>query len=898
LGWLKDLMRSAQPPIAGYGELARRTLEHPEWPADSRPQARSLAALYSKLDRHIELDWLAEREAVQRTLALTLGCPLETVRRPLDALREAPSTRRVRLEDLPFAKPFDLLEEELPPGIPLRVLHPAVWRHLWWQAPSGSGRSLAGMWLSARGLATFLSARTWTEVAPRLPAIGPVFVELERAEDAPPLRERRGHPVDICIAAPYPPPLPGSELDTPWDVVSSPAPADFVGPLLAWIEARLPEDGAFEATAAEAWLAQPVADGALPTLGALLGAAGLLDAQGIARCKDNTLLEVAARFVSERLADASGKGSAEAQWLKRYGFDVLVKLAEEVLTSSDQPWEVARSEDEWIALIPAEFRQSVDSEWIQWSLSRAGGQTTARDLERALREVPPGAYRLLRALVDARLLRERGTSGRLVIAPELLKHAAARRACERLVHDSSAFHWGEALLRPHAAPSVLDALYERLPENDFGLVDALLELDLASQPALTAAAEAAFIGLGLHALCGAELSPEHVTGLWNEQLRWVVALPGALPAPRLLSFRGSAELSPLADPAVWGLAALALSELLPANAGIPHPLLRPSRTTPPTLELLQLLDAIHAVVSRPESEGRAWALGAFALIGRWSNTESAFATAIAAHPLARPALLVRTFAAGNPEGLPFDGFGAHAIEMRALGAECERQRIAWPRMAQALWRSWRARGRPETGAVFLGPEGPCCELFWPHLPAEVLDAAFSRWADEAAPWPLEHFGPNQWATFLARWGRHFERHTASRLWSAAFERMELSWLEQALGEGALWSAHPEHVRSLFAICWRRLPGRLLALVVERVNSSDADGLSRLLDSAPSSGDAALYRALAEALAPRTVQHTVLEVARAWLAARVHARSNEWRSAYALFDEIEARVARAARARGV
>src|SRR5688572_25013208 len=81
VGWLRELMEVASPPIDGYGELARRALAHPEWPSDTQPAARSLAALFSKLDRGIELMWLADRGAVQRTLALVLGCPIEWVRR-------------------------------------------------------------------------------------------------------------------------------------------------------------------------------------------------------------------------------------------------------------------------------------------------------------------------------------------------------------------------------------------------------------------------------------------------------------------------------------------------------------------------------------------------------------------------------------------------------------------------------------------------------------------------------------------------------------------------------------------------------------------------------------------------------------------------------------------------
>ena len=63
-------------------------------------------------------------------------------------------------------------------------------------------------------------------------------------------------------------------------------------------------------------------DGQLPNLGALLGAAGLLDVRSVREAEGKTLTELAAAFVNERLEEASQKGSAEAQWLKRFGFDV------------------------------------------------------------------------------------------------------------------------------------------------------------------------------------------------------------------------------------------------------------------------------------------------------------------------------------------------------------------------------------------------------------------------------------------------------------------------------------------------------------------------------------------------------------------------------------------------
>ena len=169
MGWLRELMASTSPQVEGYGELARRALGHSEWPADTQPQARSLAALFSKLDRGIELEWLAEREAVQRTLALILACPVELIRNAVTPDGSGTRPTAVRWVDLPYARPLALRDEPLPPGLPAAVLAPATWRRLWWRAPPGSGRSLAGCWLEARGVARYSSAVRWTEAAGGLP---------------------------------------------------------------------------------------------------------------------------------------------------------------------------------------------------------------------------------------------------------------------------------------------------------------------------------------------------------------------------------------------------------------------------------------------------------------------------------------------------------------------------------------------------------------------------------------------------------------------------------------------------------------------------------------------------------------------------------------------------------
>ncbi len=58
MGWLRDLMDQSDSGCRSYGELARAALESSDWPAESRMAERSLASIFSKLDRSQEADWL------------------------------------------------------------------------------------------------------------------------------------------------------------------------------------------------------------------------------------------------------------------------------------------------------------------------------------------------------------------------------------------------------------------------------------------------------------------------------------------------------------------------------------------------------------------------------------------------------------------------------------------------------------------------------------------------------------------------------------------------------------------------------------------------------------------------------------------------------------------------
>jgi hypothetical protein len=907
MGWLRDLMAAVSPPIDGYGDLARRALAHPEWPADTQPRARSLAALFSKLDRGIEIEWLADRESAQRALALVLSCPVDTIRRAVT--RDAADSIHgfVRWLDLPYARPLALREEPLPPGLPDRVVNPAGWRRVWWLAPSGSGRSLAGQWLAARGLARQLTVVHWSDAVDRWAGAGPLFLELERADGVAGL-EAALPDGPVCVAAPAPP----ADGEGTWEVVRSPSLLDTLPSLLAWLVARLPRDGALDLEAAKAWLRPLIASGELPSLGALLGAAGLLDARGVRDPRGQTLAQLAEPFVNERLEQASSKGSDEAHWLARFGFDALIGIAQSALVAGDLPWEAARSLDEWIALVPAELH---DGPQRHGDRAGARGRSSApvplRPSERAPAQAGPGAYRLVRGLLDAGLLAQRAP-GRLALSPKYLEGALLARARRALVQDGTPFAWGEALLSPHAAPALLETLYEQLG-RDFGAIEQLAELDASSQPALVVATEATLVCLGLRALGGAEVPTEHLQSAWNEQLGWLVELPGELPRPRLLCYAHH-RVAPLARHAVWLLAMLAASELLAERRGHTHPLLSPWGSRPPPEALGALLDAIYVELAEPELAEREWAVEAFALVGRLLEGDSeldasddgsegetgmpgnAPGTALSWHPLARPARLVRALTDGAIDAAWLEGFGDHPLDLRALAAACELRQVAWSRMAHALWKTWQHRGCPAECDRLFAPDGPHRDRLWPHLPPEVLGAAWERWT-ECATWPLESFGSGSWSAFIDYFAERWPLAPGSPVWRLAFDRMSLEHLQHGIAQAGLLAAEQPEVRGWLERAWRRFPAWMSTLLAERASAADALGVAHLLEAAPAPLDDELLPALGEELSRRSTRREVIDAARAWLLAKISARRGDWRSAYTLLAELESRLARAERARG-
>src|SRR6478752_4100143 len=298
MGWLRDLMQQAPTPMRSLGDLSRSALRSSDWPGDTKMQPRSLAALFSKLDRDQDLDWLGDRPGAQVALAKALGASLDDIRARVRRRQEGPTGQVLRLRSLPAARAISLLEEPLFPGIPDEVLEPASFgAGLFWVAPSGAGRSLVGRWLEARGLARFVRAQTWAEALPKLPLQGAAFVELEAPDPAEVPEGASG--VRLCVAAPLE--LTGPH---PFRVVHSPEPESYLPALVAWVAERCPQDGRFEPERVLAWLREePLERRIIDSPGAALGLCGLADELG-ARALSEGLDKLVRRYAQARFASS------------------------------------------------------------------------------------------------------------------------------------------------------------------------------------------------------------------------------------------------------------------------------------------------------------------------------------------------------------------------------------------------------------------------------------------------------------------------------------------------------------------------------------------------------------------------------------------------------------------
>jgi hypothetical protein len=697
-------------------------------------QPRSLAALFSKLDRGQELDWLSDRPGAQLALAKALGAPLDDIRAQVRRHRRAAPSHLLRLRSLPAARGLALLEEPLFPGIPVEVLEPASFEHLFWVAPSGSGRSLAGRWLEARGLARFVRAETWPEAAQKLPAQGAVLVELETAPDAP-VEVPTG--LRLCVAAPAAPPGESS-----FRLVRTPEPETYLEGLVRWVAERLPQDERFDAERVLVWLkGEPLESGVIDGPGSILGLCGLADELGSQALRE-PLDVLVRRYAQARFGAELDPDSRHSAFFKKNGYGVLVALVRRLLAEDALAWDAPRPRERWLALVPEELQREADVDWLKLTLGTGPGALRSADLERAARKLPPGAFRAVRALEQAGFL-EPTDDDRLKLAPRFVARSLLNEALTALTQGSP-MEWGTALLDGSAKAELEARVVARARTTNGQSLEALLEVSDPDSLSYVAAFELGFVAAGLALLEGGELSRELRQGLFEDQLELMLEFPGELPMPRVLrggeDERGERR-------GLFLLAALALSEDLPNHAR-KHPLLRPWQRQRVDERFAELLDCVAAALKMPLL-GEGAVLGAFALIGRLRGSVGALVSVDTPHRLEQPTVVVEEVLHGvltwpTVAGLGRDPSGILIAATRAAATTLD---VPWADVARAIWLAWEAAERPAEHAEFLLPENDPQGVFWAHIPRELLRPLLADARDK--PLPLLHLRDEPWAAIEA-----------------------------------------------------------------------------------------------------------------------------------------------------
>lgn len=608
MGWLRDLMLDAE--IRSFGALARAALAHAQWPGESRAQPRSLAAMFSRFDRAIELEWLAERPAVQQVLAEVLRCPVGDVRAPLHrAEQEASSPARMRLEGLSAARSIEFAEEPLPPGFPPDLSVPTSWQRSLWLAKPGSGRTIAKQWLDIRGRAQIHVVRSPSALA-ATPTFGPpLFIDaVPSVADAVITEWVPTRPVCLAIDAPVSRIRPW--IAAGWSVARSPTIEESLGSIVLWVASRLSPQAHFDAEQVTGWLREgPLAEGLIETLGDVFGWCAVVTSIGLEATRRRDKRQILTLAVRRALAPLAERRDSRSSGLIRKAPDVLIAMAERSLLLRGD-WLGAQTLEGWVELLPDEDRLGPDVDWMRVHLTAASKSIRARDVERAAARFPPGAHRWMGLLRDAALLRPVDAE-QFVLRPHFLARLALANAKSALIHTSSAV-WGDALLGD-ASASVWPELLARAEAAPESLIDAVLE-DLDEESASSVIAlDATVVALGLRVLGGRELSPALVEPLLDEAYALALQRHDELPRPRIAF---GSPIAGMQANTLWWLSLIALGETRAAKRRKADQRLMPWAQREPPTHLRQLFDDLAAQArSLPRPTPR-WVLGAFAMIER------------------------------------------------------------------------------------------------------------------------------------------------------------------------------------------------------------------------------------------------------------------------------------------
>lgn len=888
MGWLQEQMTEMETPALGFLELAERLKHSRHWPKSDGLKPSSLGSYLGRLDKG-DATWLEKRPGVRKALADVLGMPLEELE---ERLRGNPSPRgevdgRISLWDLGTSV-LELRREPLPPGIPPAAYDPRQWPR-WWRASSGSGRTLVGRWLEARGLATFIQEESWARAEPQLPTRGAIFVELTLTSDMDSLPLNPPPNLAICIAANAPPPAREQEdpfgtrtrTASEWPVVVHQQLDSWLPELVSWAAARLSPGEDFNIKDCLAWMYKvPVELGLIDGFGAALGLVGLYAELGGRRAgrgrrpldQVETLSGLARLFLRMRLRQRGLEGTIHRDPL----WEGLSQLACGLLVRSESAWDAPRSLGEWRSLAVSR-PDAVDLRWLEELAAQGKLKLDPTELKQLQSASPPDTFRTVHFLQELRLL-YRESPDQFVIRPRWFLAAIIDQARASLL-NAGWRDWGAALLRRHAAPLVIAELIDRCTQGDFVPIQQALEAPARRDPAWVAAVECAFRALGITLLQGGSVPEALQLELFRVQLQLMVERWGH-PMPRI-DYSNVRDEAPLLEHGLWFLAAFALSESiverLPAEASMLVPW---TGKVPPESLKIMLTQAVSSCLQTNQQQELQ--LGALALGERLLEKLGPLRTTLSEIcEFQHPAWLLEHFRRGQLSWDHFrDEFRTHRV-MPLLRSYVEHRQVDWHVFARTIWMAWldSPRERRELPQLFW-VEQPWASDLWEALPVEVFRVMLERYLylfsrEKGAH---RHLQAEHWNVFVSSWAQlrkpgHDPDHTT--LWA----NVPTELLPRAMAPGLL----DGHDHTPHQELWKRIPDLASAEISRRIGQGLWDEALRLAWYAPPDWTAEVAERLSAGLARKdAARPRVVE----WAHDRVSQRPPGWERAWELLTPQE------------
>jgi hypothetical protein len=807
MGWIRERMAGLEPPIQSLSALARQVRRAPSWPKAEKLKESSLATYLSKLDEGEALELLQERPGVLQALADVLKMSREELDEQLSQFeaRGEDKTLRLKLRDVP-TRPIDLRTEPLPPGLPSKVLAPSTWP-LWWYAPSGAGRTLAGQWLEAQGLAVFIQAQTWAEAENLLPEERPAFIELGSTEGMPPWEEW-GPQRKVCVATEALPPRrqktpeeeaerwepPGGAQQPGWPVVQGPAVGFWLSALVEWLEPRVQAPG-FNAKACQRWLERPEIISMIDTLGTALGLIGLFATYAGKGgttgplMKARGLPDMARLFLRMRCQQLEGSElKVEVLWER------LLHMSRHLLTGDTPAWFEARPLDAWQALVRTR-PDDADLDWLK-ELESHGVKLDREALDKARGRLPPDAFRTVRALQALGLLRERQPR-QYVFRPRWVLFVLVDQAIREALEQAPGA-WGRILLLPDSAQAVLEKLLERGKDNDFTPIHKVLAQPEPGSPAWVAALEGSFRVLGVAMLEGVQV-PE---ALRQEVLRlqWALNVPlfDGAPQPRIDYADAYGQAYPFLETGLWYAALLLLAEKEPAGSELSieswcEGLQEYTRRWLLQRAAFKLREGVHV----PER----WWLPLFLLGGRLMDRLSfGKQPQMSFEVLALPEHLLRLLQREDLTLKRLSEDMSWERPLRLLPEYARARGVEWLPLARKVWRLWLddTKELPQ----FLWIDAPYASVFWQALPPEAV----GRFVDRNWRWLLQKeaiysfFQEAHWEAFLQAW------FSLKQSWLGDAPLAAIRRLPEEQVRKALRAGFPDgYDHSSRKLLWQRMP---------------------------------------------------------------------------------------------